>query len=313
MKLAAISVVVPVYNSAESLPPLVDRLAGVLDLYEAVELILVDDGSRDDSWRVVTELAAAHPWIRGMTLSRNYGQHNALLAGVRAATNPVIVTMDDDLQHRPEDIAALVAALTDDMDLVYGLSTVEEHSAWRNLASRIAKASMTSAVGAEMARNTGAFRAFRRDLRDAASQSNDPYVSLDVLLSWATTKVTSVPVQFDLRQYGASNYTLRKLVRHAVNMMTGYSSAPLRLVSYLGFACSLLGVGIFAYVVIRFFVDGGSVPGFPFLASIIALFSGAQMFAIGLLGEYLGRMHFRSMQRPQYVIRATTGRAPGEG
>jgi len=299
-----------VYNSEASLGLLAERLDAVRSGYTDLELILVDDGSADGSWSEVTKLVDSLSWVRGIRLSRNYGQHNALLAGVREARNQVTVTMDDDLQHRPEDIALLVAALSDGIDLVYGIAEDEEHSAWRNLTSRLAKAAMSSAVGADMARKTSAFRAFHTHLRDAAQQSHDPYVSLDVLLSWATTHVAAVTVSMDQRAFGQSNYTVRKLVRHAVNMTTGYSSSPLRLVSYLGFACSVLGVLIFGYVIVRFIIDDGSIPGFPFLASIIALFSGAQMFAIGLLGEYLGRMHFRSMDRPPYVIRESIGVPP---
>lgn len=309
-RLTAVSIVVPVYRSESSLPMLLDRVDAVRDRFDDLELILVDDGSPDHSWNLISKAVESRPWVRGLRMSRNYGQHNALLAGIRAALNPVTVTMDDDLQHRPEDIERLVAALDDDTDLVYGHSDVEEHSAWRNLTSRLAKAAMTSAVGGEMAASTGAFRAFRTDLRDAARHSHDPYVSIDVLLSWATTRVRTVTVTMDQRALGESNYTVRKLIRHAVNMTTGYSSSPLRLVTYLGFSCSVFGVLIFAYVVIRFIVDHGSIPGFPFLASIIALFSGAQMFAIGLLGEYLGRMHFRSMERPPYVIREQVGVPP---
>ncbi len=312
MSLPAVSIVVPVYRSEGSLRPLVERLDNIRGDFDDFELILVDDGSPDDSWSVVSELVdgVGAGWIRGIRMSRNYGQHNALLAGIRAARNPVTVTMDDDLQHRPEDVARLVAALDDDTDLVYGQSDVEEHKAWRNVTSRLAKAAMASAVGGEMAASTGAFRAFRTHLRDAARNSHDPYVSIDVLLSWATTRVRTVPVTMDQRSIGESNYTVRKLIRHAVNMTTGYSSSPLRLVSYLGFTCSVFGVLIFIYVVVRFIIDGGSIPGFPFLASIIALFSGAQMFAIGLLGEYLGRMHFRSMERPPYVVREQIGAPP---
>jgi len=304
---SAVSIVIPVYNSEQSLPVLAERLAAVLDMFAATEVLLVDDGSSDGSWLVIKALANDHDWIRGISLSRNFGQHNALLAGVRAAQHGLIITMDDDLQHRPEDLPTLVDALTNDLDLVYGVSTIEEHSNWRNLSSRVAKGSMRLALGAETARHVSAFRVFRSSLRDAASQSNDPYISLDVLLSWATTRVGTVDVVMDQRPFGDSNYTFRRLARHAINMTTGYSTAPLRLVTYLGFASSIMGLAIFVYVVVRFFVDGGSIPGFPFLASIVSLFSGAQMFAIGILGEYLGRMHFRSMQRPQYVIRESTG------
>jgi undecaprenyl-phosphate 4-deoxy-4-formamido-L-arabinose transferase len=303
-----VSVVVPVYNSAESLPELVERVRiALVDAVPAFEIVFVDDGSKDASWSVIEELAAADVDVRGLALMRNYGQHNALLAGIRAAEYDVIVTMDDDLQHRPEEIMTLVRALKDDVDLVYGTSIEEEHGAWRNISSRVVKTSMATAVGNDMARMASAFRVFRTPLRDAFAATSDPFVSIDVLLSWATVRVTSVPVQMDARKYGTSGYTFRRLARHSINMMTGYSSVPLRLVSYLGFGCAFLGVFILSFVLIRFAFTDNSIPGFPFLASIVAIFSGAQLFALGVLGEYLGRMHFRSMQRPPFTVRKRVG------
>ena len=128
-------------------------------------------------------------------------------------------------------------------------------------------------------------------------------MSIDVLLTWGTTRFAAVPVRHDPRQVGVSNYTFRKLVRHALNMMTGFSTLPLQLASVVGFAFTLFGLLLLVYVIGRYLIEGGSVPGFPFLASTIALFSGAQLFALGIIGEYLARMHFRMMDRPSYVIR----------
>jgi undecaprenyl-phosphate 4-deoxy-4-formamido-L-arabinose transferase len=305
----AVSVVVPVYNSEASLPELIERLEQAMAARSVShEVVLVDDGSRDASWSVITGLAAGRRHVRGIRLMRNYGQHNALLAGIRAVNGPVVVTMDDDLQHRPEDVMSLVDALGDDIDLVYGTSVEEEHSAWRNVSSRITKTAMASAVGDDMADKASAFRAFRTQLRDGFAGTNDPFVSIDVLLSWATVRVASVPVRMEARKYGRSNYTFRKLARHAINMMTGYSTLPLRLVTMLGFTLALVGVLLLGLVLVRYATTDNSIPGFPFLASIIALFSGAQLFGLGVLGEYLGRMHFRSMQRPPYTVRETTKR-----
>lgn len=309
--LPAISIVVPVYNSEESLPELVARLDAALSASTAVwEVIFVDDGSRDGSWRAVTALAAAHPQVRGLRLMRNYGQHNALLAGIRSALHPVIITMDDDLQHRPEDVMALVGALGDEVDLAYGASVEEEHETWRNLSSRITKASMASAMGDDMASKASAFRAFRTQLRESFATTTDPFVSIDVLLSWSTVRVVAVPVHMEPRKYGKSGYTFRKLVRHSINMMTGYSTVPLRMVTYLGFVMAFVGVVILGFVLVRYVSTDDTIPGFPFLASVIAIFSGAQLFALGVLGEYLGRMHFRSMQRPPFAVRERVGGGP---
>ena len=156
-----------------------------------------------------------------------------------------------------------------------------------------------------MAKNVSAFRVFPTQLREAFTGYQSPFVSIDVLLTWATTRFGATTVAFQPRSSGSSNYTFGKLVRHAFDMMTGFSTLPLQLASLVGFSFTLFGLGVFIYVVGRYFLEG-SIPGFPFLASIIAIFSGAQLFALGVIGEYLARMHFRSMKRPAYVVRTTT-------
>ena len=308
---SGVSIVVPAYNSGEILPQLVERLEPVLVLAgQPFELILVNDGSRDQTWPVIQKLARAKPWVRGICNMRNYGQHNALLAGIRAASYAVTVTMDDDLQHPPEELPKLIAALTGDLDVVYAPPDKEQHGILRDLASIITKMALASAMGSKMARNSSAWRIFRTQLRDAFVQCNAPLVSIDVLLTWGTTRFGACPVRHDPRTIGKSNYSFGKLVRHAFNMMTGFSVLPLQMASVIGFAFTLFGLAILAYVLIGYFWRGSSVAGFPFLASMIAIFSGAQLFALGIIGEYLARMHFRIMDKPTYVVRAETDSEP---
>lgn len=301
-----ISVVVPVYNSEESLPLLVARLEPVLrSCAERFEILLVNDGSRDGSWRVIEQLAAAHPWVRGVNLMRNYGQHNTLLCGIRLARGDLVVTSDDDLQNPPEEIPKLVAKLAEGYDVVYGTPERQRHGLLRDLASLITKLTLQAAMGAQTARDVSAFRAFRTQLRGAFGDFRGPYVNIDVLLTWATSRFAAVRVRHDSRTLGASNYTIGKLMVHALNMMTGFSTLPLQVASMVGFACTLFGVLVLVYVVGRYFLQGGSVPGFPFLACIIAIFSGTQLFALGIIGEYLARIHFRTMERPSYAVRSS--------
>ena len=302
--LRSLSVVIPVYNSQPVLPMLTEHLAEVLpSLADAFEVVFVNDGSRDDSWSMIEDLTRRHPWISGIDLMRNYGQHNALLCGIRAAKYDIIVTMDDDLQHPPREIPALLDKLAEGYDVVYGTPLHEQHGLWRDLASKATKLALQSAMGGETARKVSAFRAFNAQLRHAFANYQSPFLSIDVLLTWGTTRFAAVPVQHDPRRAGVSNYTFRKLLTHALNMMTGFSTLPLQLASWIGFAFTLFGLGVLIYVLGRYLIEGGSVPGFPFLASIIAVFSGAQLFALGIIGEYLARMHFRMMERPTYVIR----------
>jgi glycosyltransferase involved in cell wall biosynthesis len=308
----AVSVVVPVYNGAAALPELVSRLRAVLaGRTPAAEILLVNDGSRDASWQSIAELAAdeRRPRVRGIDLRRNYGQHNALLCGIRAAAGTVVVTLDDDLQHLPEEIPKLLDALSGEVDVVYGTPLAEQHGLLRDLASRVTKMVLQRAMGAEIAGSVSAFRAFRTELREAFAQYGNPYVSIDVLLSWATNRFAAIRVRHQPRHEGRSSYTLRALVRHALNMVTGFSVGPLRLASVIGFVSTLFGLLVLAWVVGRYLIQGGSVPGFPFLASVIAIFSGAQLFTLGILGEYLARMHVRLMSRPIYSVRRST---PGE-
>jgi len=300
----SISVVTPVYNGEASIVELCRRLSEVLpQIATQYEIILVNDGSRDRSWEVISELSSHSATVRGLNLMRNYGQHNALLCGIRAAKYELVLTIDDDLQHPPEEIPQLLARLNEGFDVVYGAPKAEQNGLMRALASHITRLALRAAVGSDVAKNVSAFRVFRTQLREAFANYQSPFVSIDVLLTWATTRFGATTVVFQPRHSGSSNYTFTKLVRHALDMMTGFSTAPLQLASLIGFTCTLFGVGVFIYVFVRYCLEG-SVPGFPFLASIIAIFSGAQLFALGVIGEYLARMHFRSMKRPAYVVRA---------
>jgi glycosyltransferase involved in cell wall biosynthesis len=299
-----ISVVVPVYRSETILPELVRRLEPVL-LAAAVnfELILVNDCSPDRSWDTITRLVHEHSWVRGINLMRNYGQHNALLCGIRAARYNIIVTMDDDLQHPPEEIPKLLEKLAGVYDVVYGTPEQEQHGLGRDFASWVTKLALQNVMGAEIGRQVGAFRVFRAQVATAFAHYDGAFVSIDVLLTWGTNRFASVSVNHKPRQQGSSGYTFRKLITHAMNMMTGFSTMPLQMASMIGFVFTLFGMFVLANVVVRYLVYGDPVPGFPFLASIVALFSGAQLFALGIIGEYLARIHLRSLQKPPYVVR----------
>lgn len=298
-----VSVVIPVFNAVENLPELYRQLMPAMAaLVERFEVILVEDCSRDRSWEVVRQLALQDERVRGIRLNRNYGQHNALLCGIRAARYQVVLTMDDDLQHPVSEIPLLLGALTQGHEVVYGSSDDNQHDLWRNLASRLTKLALQSAMGAKSAAQVSAFRAFPTRLRAAFADYRSPSVSIDVLLTWATARFTAVKVEHAPRLAGQSNYTIRKLITHAFNLMTGFSTMPLKLASVIGFCFTLFGFGVLAWVLARYLVSGSSVPGFAFLASIIAIFSGAQMFTLGIIGEYLARMYGRTMERPAYVV-----------
>lgn len=303
---AGLSVVVPVYNSEGTLGALLARLEPILRATaDEFEIILVNDSSRDHSWELVQKLSAVHPFVRGIDMMRNYGQHNALLCGIRAARFDVIATIDDDLQNPPEEIPRLMARLNEGFDVVYGTPEQLQHGVQRGLASYITKLAFQGAMGIDNATKASSFRVFRTQVREAFAGYSGPFVSIDVLLTYGTKRFSYLIVKHDTRTVGTSNYTMLKLIRHALNMITSFSMVPLQIATVLGFAMTGFGILILAYVLGRYMLSGQSVPGFPFLASMIAIFSGAQMFALGIIGEYLARMHLRSMGQPSYAIRQT--------
>jgi glycosyltransferase involved in cell wall biosynthesis len=301
----SLSLIVPVFNSANTLKLLVNTIESELVGLQK-ELILVNDGSKDPSWQVICDLSSNSDWIRGINLMRNYGQHNALLCGIRAARYRIIVTLDDDLQNPPDQIGMLLSKLSEGYDVVYGTPRKESHGLLRDVASRVTKIALQGAMGAETARNVSAFRVFRTHLRIAFEKYSGSYVSIDVLLTWSTQRFAAVPVENRPRSGGVSGYTTRKLITHAMNMLTGFSTLPLQVASIVGFLLTMFGVAILALVTIRYFIYGGVVPGFSFLASIISIFSGAQLFALGIFGEYLARVHTRTMDKPPYAVQVTT-------
>lgn len=304
-----LSVVIPVYNSEKTLTPLVERLAKVLPgLVGSYEVLLINDGSRDGSWGVIEALSKRYAWVHGIDLARNFGQHNALLCGIRAACYDVCITMDDDLQQFPEEIHGLLEKLDQGFDVVYGVPKRHRQSWWRNWGSVLTKWSVSFVVGREVSqsvRDVSAFRAFRTDLRRSFEAYHGAEVILDGLLGWSTTRFASTTVEEAPRTVGKSNYSFGKLASMALLILTNFSTAPLRLASILGFCFTIMGFLGLVYVVV-IYIMLGSVPGFSFLASTIFVFGGVQLFALGIIGEYLARLFERSSGRPLYTIARTT-------
>jgi glycosyltransferase involved in cell wall biosynthesis len=299
-----ISIVIPVYNSAGMLKTLVETIQSELSKFDTeFEVILVNDGSVDESWNTISTLIDVYPWLRGINLMRNYGQFNALLCGIRAARNEVTVTMDDDLQHPPAAIKPMVTKLlSEGLDVVYGRPIKEEHGLFRDSSSVLTKLAMKHVLGVKTATYVTSFRAFKTKLRNAFDKFNSPFINVDVLLSWGASKFGVVQVEHSPRTFKTSNYNLQKLITHAMNLLTGFSTLPLQAASLYGVCLTGFGVILLGYVVIKFLVYPINVPGFPFLASIIIIFSGAQLMALGIIGEYVGRIYTRAMDRPPYIV-----------
>jgi undecaprenyl-phosphate 4-deoxy-4-formamido-L-arabinose transferase len=302
------SVIIPVYRAQAFLPELYNRLVKTMEIISFdFEIIFIEDCGGDGSWEIIEKLSRSDIRVKGIQLSRNYGQHNALLCGINSAQGEIIITLDDDLQHPPEEIPKILDKLSEGFDVVYGVPKEEQHGFLRDISSRITKMVLRSAMGVKTAQNVSAFRAFRAYLKKSFSGYHGAFVSIDVLLTWGSKNFGAITVKHDSRRAGKSNYTFFKLVTHAFNMMTGFSVLPLQLASLVGFIFTIMGMLVLVYVLAVYFVQGVKIPGFAFLASIIAIFSGAQLFALGVIGEYLARIHFRIMGKPAYVVRLCTG------
>lgn len=295
---------VPTYKSPTTLAELVARI-GAVNLGE-YEVIVVDDGNDDSTWSEILRLSQTDSPVIGLRLGRNYGQHSAILAGVRKAKYSQIVTLDDDLQNPPEDIPKLLVELKPGVDVVYGVSSEVRQNLFRRFTSKFTKAVFAKVLGFESAISISSFRAFRAQLKEGFAGDLGPHVSLDALLTWSTSRFSTVEVSHHPRRVGKSNYSLGKLIRFMLDTATSYSTRPLRLATTIGFITTLFGLLLLVWVVGNALFVGDSVPGFPFLAASIAVFSGVQLVVLGILGEYLGKIHFRAMNKPTFSVSETT-------
>ena len=232
---------------------------------------------------------------------RNYGQENATLCGIQMARYDVIVTMDDDLQHSPEDLPKLISKLDEGYDVVYGVPRVRQQAWWRSMFSSVVKRAVSFLIGLPAIRDMSSYKAFRTSLKPAFSKLTSPDVQIDVLLSWATTRFTSVQVEEATHAAGKTNYSINKLIKVSLLILTNYTTIPLRFASILGFLFTIFGFFVLVYVLEVFFTVG-SIPGFSFLASAITIFSGVQLFALGIIGEYLARMFERTSGKQPYIV-----------
>jgi undecaprenyl-phosphate 4-deoxy-4-formamido-L-arabinose transferase len=301
-----LSIVIPVYGSEKTIAPLCEQISVVFSEKMpsvAYEIVLVNDSSPDGVALVIESMKNRLHQVRCITLLRNFGQHNALLAGIRAASYDRIITMDDDGQHPAAAIPQLVESLTDNLDLVYAVPLDEKRGVFRGFASASVKLFLTKALGVGGAVNISSFRIFRTILRTAFEKYNSPVVFIDALLSWGTKRIGAIRIEHQKRIAGKSGYTLKKLIGHTLNMVTSFSVLPLRIATIIGLITILLGLAIFVFCLVRFFIVGREMPGFMLLVSAIILFSGVQLLLLGVLGEYVSRMHMSLMNRPAYAIR----------
>ena len=301
-----LSVVIATYRSPNTLPELVSRLVSLPCWGENSEILLIDDGNGDNTWEVIRQLSHSCKQVKGFRLHQNVGQHAAILCGIRHASNLVTVTLDDDLQNPPEEIPELLASLTDDIDVVVGTPVSDSHSFFRRVSSRWSKALLARSLGYKDAALISPFRLFRTELRESFGMQLGRHVSIDALLSLSTKRYCSVDVEHHVRASGRSSYSFRKLLDFFLATSTSASVVPLQIASRLGFLTLFVSLALMVTTVVRRVLFGSVITGFPFLASLIAGTAGVQLLLLGLLGQYIGHMHYRIIGIPSYVVRDRT-------
>jgi glycosyltransferase involved in cell wall biosynthesis len=304
-----LSIVVPVYQSADCLGALIAAIDVALrPTGLSYEVVLVNDGSPDGSWAVVEDLCRTHPEVVGVDLRRNFGQDNAILTGLRIARGRAIAIMDDDLQHRPEDLPALLAKLEEGADVVYADFRVKQQAAWKNLGSwfngKVAEWVLDKPPGIYLS----PYKVLRREVAELICHYEGPEPYIDGLLFQVTSRFAQVPVEHRPRFAGRSNYNLWRSIMVWARLATGFSVRPLRLVTWFGLALGLLG-GLLAVVVVLYRLlypehFEAAVAGWASLMVTQLLIGGARMVFLGILGEYVGRMHAAvAGKKPQATIR----------
>lgn len=299
-----VSVVIPVYKSTDSVRELCHQLKSTLPSVSGnYEVLLVDDGNTDDVRLYLDAITPEYSFVKVIHLSKNYGQHNAILAGIQYGQYPLIVTMDDDLQHAPSDIPLMVSALHDQIDIVYGTPVEQPHGWLRGVLSRTVKRIISDTSTSKHIAYHSAFRLFRRSVIPMLEIIRQPTVNIDQILSWTSNRVASVELVHNPRKYGTSNYTSGRLIKHAIYLLLNFTTWPLRLSSLLGLISCGVSLFVLVYVIVQRIMTGSTVPGFAFLASSVAFFGGVQLLSIGVIGEYIAQIFTRTSDQQPFSIR----------
>jgi len=307
-----ISVVIPVFNEEANLDNLISRCLMVCDgLKRNYEIILVDDGSRDSSALKISEAAEKNPnKIIGVLLNRNYGQHAAVIAGFAEARGDAIITLDADLQNPPEEIPKLVEQLDAGFEVVGSIRMNRQDSLFRRLSSKLVNTMVRQATGVNMHDYGCMLRGYQRHVIDAVLECHERSTFIPVLANSFAHKTTEVQVEHAARLDGDSKYSVWKLINLQFDLLTGITTMPLRLLSIMGGISAFLGIGFGIFLLTMRFVYGAewAAKGVFTLFSVQFFFMGLQFMAMGLMGEYLGRIYYDVRARPRYFVKAVVGR-----
>ena len=299
-----VSVIIPVFNGAASIAGVVDRVQRVF-ADRCSEIILVDDGSADQS-AAVCERLCAEANVTLVRLSRNFGEHNAVLAGLAHSSGQYVAILDDDAQNPPEELPRMLDMLQrEQLDVVYGRYLERQHNWSRRLGSwfndRVANIMLGKPAGLYLS----SFKVMNRFVVNQIMCYEGPHPYIDGLICRTTTRLGQLSVRHEARAAGQSNYTMRRLVRLWLNMFMGFSILPLRLASLMGIVISMLSVVWLALILIdKLWISPGVTSGIPTVLACMVLFSGVQLMVLGMLGEYLGRLFLSINGQPQYIVRS---------
>lgn len=310
-----LTVVIAAYNEQAALPAIHQRLAAVLDtLALSTRVLYVDDGSRDDTWTVLEAIAARDPQVGLLRLSRNFGKELALTAGLDHARDAdAVVVLDADGQDPPELIPEFVAKWHQGFDVVYGTRAVREGESWlkRGTAAAFYRI-MTRLSHTQVPRDTGDFRLLSRRVLDALGQLRERRRFMKGLFAWVGFRQCAIVYRRAPRVAGSSKFSYWKLWNFALDGITSFSTVPLRVTTYVGLLTALIALLYGVWIVARTLLHGDPVPGYPSLMTVILFLGGVQLIALGLIGEYLGRLYDEAKQRPLYLIAAVRPPALGD-
>lgn len=299
-----VSIVVPVYRSAECLEQLVSRIREAFEKFgHSYELILVNDGSPDNSWAEIRRLAEAEPFVLGINLRRNAGQDNAIMAGLSESSGEVVIIMDDDLQHDPNDCDELIKKVESGFDICYARFRRNKQALWKNAGSWLNDKLANVVVRKPRHIYLSPFKAINGDVAREITSYDGPYPYVDGLLFGVSTNVTQIEVEHHERLVGKGNYNLFSSLSVWMKVATLFSVVPLRIATLLGFLFSLIGLLLGVYFVLEKLWFRAEPAGYASLMVAVLVLGGVQLACLGILGEYIGRTFLHLNKRPQYVVK----------
>ncbi len=304
-----VSFVIPCYRSEKTLPSVIEEIKDAMaELSEyCFEIILVNDSSPDDTWKTIEQLSKENENITGINLAKNFGQHAALMAGMRESDGDFVICLDDDGQTPANEVGKLLAALEDNHDAVYARYGNKKHSAFRNMGSKVNELMTRVMLGKPKELFVSSYFGVKRFVVEDMIRYQNSYPYVIGLVLRATKNIVNVDVQHREREEGRSGYTLKKLLGLWFNGFTAFSVTPLRIATVIGVGCALIGFAYGIYIFIRRLLDPNMVMGFSSLMCVILFVGGMMMIMLGLVGEYIGRIYISLNNSPQYVIREKAG------